>query len=317
MTVTVRPFRWRDIPALVEVVNRALEVDGGTRVTEERLRYLFRAPDLLPEENCVVAVATATRLAGFCMAAFENNDKQVWLRGNVHPDYRRQGVGGRLLRTAEARVRYYRVGAPTCAWVYTHDQNAGKVALVEAEGYQPVRAVHTMHIDLTGSIAAPAPPPGLTIGPFDRAQHARAVYAANQEAFEGQWGHTDEPFEPWAHALFEDPRYDPGLWVIAFDGGEIAGYCVGMPAGERRTDTGWIEVLGVRPAWRRRGLGSALLRHSFGLFQARGYTAVELVVDAENVTHAAGLYERAGMHVRRRDLIYEKILMDTYYPQDW
>ena len=31
-----------------------------------------------------------------------------------------------------------------------------------------------------------------------------------------------------------------------------------------RMDIGWIHMLGVRPAWRKKGLGLALLHHSFG-----------------------------------------------------
>ena len=53
----------------------------------------------------------------------------------------------------------------------------------------------------------------------------------------------------------------------------------------------------MRRPWRRRGLGLALLLHSFRDFAARGATRVGLGVDAENTTGAVGLYERAGMHV--------------------
>jgi len=35
-------------------------------------------------------------------------------------------------------------------------------------------------------------------------------------------------------------------------------------------ERGLIDVLGVRPAWRRRGIGRALLLHAFGAFSRRG-----------------------------------------------
>jgi mycothiol synthase len=61
-------------------------------------------------------------------------------------------------------------------------------------------------------------------------------------------------------------------------------------------------VLGVRPAWRRRGLGEALLREAFHAMYGRGFTRIGLGVDAENVSGAVRLYERAGMRqVRRSD----------------
>jgi mycothiol synthase len=67
-------------------------------------------------------------------------------------------------------------------------------------------------------------------------------------------------------------------------------------------------VLGVRPRWRRRGLGLALLRHTFTEYHRRGHTRVGLGVDAENVSGAVRLYERAGMRVVRRHDTYERPL---------
>ena len=48
---------------------------------------------------------------------------------------------------------------------------------------------------------------------------------------------------------------------------EVAG--VSLNYDKRMGDWGWIGTLGVRPAWRRRGLGLALLRESFRRFQER------------------------------------------------
>ena len=50
--------------------------------------------------------------------------------------------------------------------------------------------------------------------------------------------------------------------------------------------------------WRGRGLGAALLLHSFGEFRRAGATRVGLGVDSENATGATQLYERVG-HARR------------------
>ena len=71
---------------------------------------------------------------------------------------------------------------------------------------------------------------------------------------------------------------------------------------------GWIQVLGVRPRWRKRGLGTALLRHSFRDFRDRGATRVGLGVDGESTTGAVRLYESVGMREVRRSDTYEKVL---------
>jgi ribosomal protein S18 acetylase RimI-like enzyme len=69
-----------------------------------------------------------------------------------------------------------------------------------------------------------------------------------------------------------------------------------------------VAVLGVRPAWRRHGLGEALLRQAFHDLYELGRRRVGLGVDAENTTGATRLYERVGMHVVWREDAYEKVL---------
>jgi ribosomal protein S18 acetylase RimI-like enzyme len=67
-------------------------------------------------------------------------------------------------------------------------------------------------------------------------------------------------------------------------------------------------VLAVRRPWRKRGLGLALLKHSFALFQSRGFKTAALSVDGSSLTNAAALYERAGMQVQQQRLVYRKML---------
>lgn len=74
------------------------------------------------------------------------------------------------------------------------------------------------------------------------------------------------------------------------------------------SDRGWVAELGVKPAWRGRGIGSAMLRRSFTSFAERGLSRVMLNVHSENPTGAVGVYERVGMRAVRGWDIYEKPL---------
>ncbi len=89
------------------------------------------------------------------------------------------------------------------------------------------------------------------------------------------------------------------------DGDEIAAAVV---AEEDHWGVGWIHSIGVRPAWRRRGLGEALLRHTFRELYRRGRGQIGLGVDAANPTDATRLYERVGMHVSSSFVYFEKAL---------
>ena len=65
------------------------------------------------------------------------------------------------------------------------------------------------------------------------------------------------------------------------------------------------------PAWRRRGLGLALLRQAFTWFWERGERRVGLGVDTENPTDARRLYERAGMRAVWQADVHEKVLREV------
>ncbi|MGE5251406.1 MAG: GNAT family N-acetyltransferase, partial [Bacteroidota bacterium] len=102
--------------------------------------------------------------------------------------------------------------------------------------------------------------------------------------------------------LTSGEEFDPSLWHIAWDGDQVAGYSLCR----FRSGIGWVGTLGVRRPWRKRGLGMALLQHSFGEFHRRGMKTVSLGVDAANPTGARRLYQKAGMQIAAQYVIYEK-----------
>ena len=173
-------------------------------------------------------------------------------------------------------------------------------ALVDQRGYRLWRSSYTMQVVLDD---APPEAPRMPT-PFVLRRYLPhdddVLRAALNEAF------ADDPFFHEASpANFREfylraRGFDPSLWLLAWEGPELAGFLLAFPerAGER--DLGWVNSLGVRPRWRRRGLGEALLRTAFHDLHARGLRRVGLGVDTENVTGALRLYERVGMDVLRR-----------------
>ena len=89
------------------------------------------------------------------------------------------------------------------------------------------------------------------------------------------------------------------------DGDEIAAATV---CDSKRFGMGWIAQVAVRPRWRRRGLGLAMLYEAFARFRRRGEALAGLGVDAQNPTGATRLYERAGMRRAWAATVYEKEL---------
>jgi ribosomal protein S18 acetylase RimI-like enzyme len=136
-----------------------------------------------------------------------------------------------------------------------------------------------------------------------------AVFEAHEEAFSDHWGHTRGTYEEWLHRFSER---DLSLWFIAWDGDQVAGYSLCR----FRMGIGWVGTLGVRRPWRKRGLGEALLLHSFAEFHRRGMQTIGLGVDAANPTGATRLYQKAGMKVAAEYVIYEKELRPGRDPEE-
>jgi ribosomal protein S18 acetylase RimI-like enzyme len=92
------------------------------------------------------------------------------------------------------------------------------------------------------------------------------------------------------------------------DGEEITGLCLCRRRDWEDSDMGWVDVLGVRRRWRRQGLALAMLHFAFDKFRRMGKLRAGLGVDANSLTGATRLYEKAGMHVAREFYTYEKEL---------
>jgi mycothiol synthase len=171
--------------------------------------------------------------------------------------------------------------------------------IVEQRGYRLARSSYHMAIELPDEPAAPALPDGLTLRRF-REGDEEPLRAALNEAFADDWEWHDVSPTNFREFYLRARGFDPDLWLLAEDAGELAGFVLAYPERVGDEGFGWVGTLGVRKPWRRRGLGESLLRAAFGELYRRGRRHVGLGVDAENVTGALRLYERVGMHVLRR-----------------
>lgn len=105
-------------------------------------------------------------------------------------------------------------------------------------------------------------------------------------------GGSVAPFETWLPQMTGDHEFDAALWFLAESDETVVGAALCWTSA-------FVKDLVVHEAWRRRGLGEALLRHVFIVFANLGAAAVELKVEASNA-NAFALYERLGMRVVER-----------------
>lgn len=306
-TLTVRAPTQGDAAALVEMINAADIHDyGEIDLTVEDLLDDWKLVDL--ERNAWLVSEPSGRVVGYGEVQVRAG-VQLRIYLTVHPDRRREGIGEALLNQIEQRAAELVPEAPEGARVTIEGFAPGgreiERNLARKHGYAHTRTFWRMEITMRQAPPEPVLPDGVTVRVYDPVRDARAVFEATEDAFADHWNHLPMSYEEWiAHT--ERPDFDPTLWFIAFHGDEI----VGTALCRVQAEMGWIGTLGVRRAWRRRGLGRALLLHSFGEWWRRGQPRVGLGVDSSSLTGATRLYESAGMHVSERYDRYEKVLRD-------
>ena len=170
--------------------------------------------------------------------------------------------------------------------------------------FRPIRHSFRMSIELDKNLPAALSPDGMRLRTF-RDGDENAFYEVQRDSFADTWEPVDTPYEEWAHWLLDTPSFDPGLWFVAEADADVAGFAI-CKVHPGDPELGWVQLLGVRQAWRGRGLGRALLLTAFEALRERGLRRAGLGVDADNPTGATRLSESVGMRVVGRFEILEK-----------
>jgi mycothiol synthase len=305
-----------DYPHMNAVANAARTAEGMHYYTSDAdfANFYGHLSNCDPARD-VVVVEIDGAVVGYARSTWYREHAGVWIYENIcflHPDWLRRGIGAAMLATNEARLRQVASAhpgdEPRFFQAETSDQSAGRIALLLAAGYGPIRHGYLMvRPNLDDQPDAPLPR-GLEIREV-RPDHLRAIWEADQEAFRDHWGSGARGEEDYQAFATDPTQGDTSLWRIAWDGDQVAGQVRSYinaaendKFGRRR---GWVENISVRRPWRGRGLARALMAASFPLLQARGMTEGALTVDTEN-PGALHLYESVGFKAVSGDTTYRK-----------
>ena len=326
-TITIRTYRPADLEALVTLINEADAVDKLERATTlPEMEHAMTCPTAHPETDCFLAWAEtpgdAPRLVGYSDLSVRPGDPDqgaegiIHTWGEVHPQWRRQGLGRRLLERSYRRAIEYLPQFKTERVYFqgtSRDARLGRRALYESFGMEPVRYTVNLVRPLGDDLPAVELPRGYRLRAFDPARDAETVWRVDDAAFRDHWGYTGATLEEFLHWI-RQPHFRPELWFLAEE--KASGRVVGL--GLNLIDDDWIartgrqegyvDTLAVLREHRRRGLGTALLVHSLHALRAAGMEAAHLHADAENLTGAMRLYERLGFRVRKTSIVYRKVM---------
>jgi mycothiol synthase len=303
-----------DLAAVVDLMNLCDWAVLGQ--ADENIEEAGAAWQLLNAANDQRIIVTPDgRIVGYVEVDDIHRQMYPFVDAYVHPDFEQQLIGDWLMHWGEERARQAIANVPDDVRVAmraaSFSNHLAYKALLESAGMQVIRQSWRMAIDLDAPPQQPEWPQGITVRSFVVNQDERETFHVQREAFRDHWGFVEKPVEE-AFALWERENegkgFDPSLWFLAVENNQIVGVSLCEPRHGDDAEMGWVNKLSVLRSHRRKGLGMALLLHSFNEFYKRGKKRAGLGVDSSNLTGAVRLYQRAGMHISQRVDLYEKEL---------
>jgi ribosomal protein S18 acetylase RimI-like enzyme len=309
-----------DLPGMWAAQDAARVADGELeRSTLDGMSTYYRHLERFDPQRDLLLAEAGGRIVGYTRVEWnDSNDGERWYEavGVVDPAWRQRGIGAAFLawselRRAEIAAEHAAAGEATdrvtAFTTFLFDGDRGGRDLLEHAGYVAFRRFASMQRPDLADLPDLPLPAGLEIRPIPRETAAlRQVFDADVEAFRDHFGWSEGSDEKFAEFV-EDPDSDPELWLVAFDGDEVAGAVLnGIHTSPEGDVSGWLDSIFTRRPWRQRGLARALIARSLVLLRDRGLAAASLGVDLANPNQALALYESCGFRVVSAATAYRK-----------
>ncbi|MCY4464793.1 MAG: GNAT family N-acetyltransferase [Chloroflexi bacterium] len=319
---TCRPLVLSDAEQVASVSSAiAAHFGSGAQHKAETFQNSWQEPGFDLAEMSLGFVDSAGRLAAYAVL-WANSEVPVhpWLDWGVHPDHYASDLSAELFAWADEKMQAVLQRCPPDARVTIitgiRQGNTWREKDLQRAGFAPNRVGFEMRIAMTER-PQPAPlPAGIVLRRYRHERDLRLMVDVVRDAFSDHFGYVEQSFEKelaeFRHWLDNDKNFAEELVLLAYDEATDAaiGCLLGLTQDHRHPDIGYIDIVGVRRGYRRRGLAQALLTRSFGQYWDRSTNTVGLSVDGESLTNAVALYERVGMVRHRSYVEYEKIVRD-------
>lgn len=310
---TWRPLRPGDGPALATLARTAQNLADNIPPVDYAGR-LARAADELAASTCCASTldGAISAYAWLTLDLSMRHERRAFFEGAVDPALYGRGLGDFLIDWQEARARQALGSAadprPAVMRIDVYHQNPSAVEVYGRHGFALALVEDELRRDLDLPIPALPLPAGMALLPWSDAR-APLFYVAYVDAFRERPGFPgwDEP--TWRTNLTGHSDFWPVHSLLLLDRAEPVGFAI-CAADEQEAGAGHIVQLGLRPAWRGRGLADALLAELLLRFRAAGLRQARLEVNTNN-PRAARLYARLGFALARRFSSYRKVLDTT------
>jgi mycothiol synthase len=302
----IRPYRpedreplarfWEEVESLEAAENRIL--------VRELIDNLDR-PNHDPEKNLFVAENREV-LTGYIDVLSEIEIERAVLQYLVHPAHRGKGISEKLVERATERagtlnVKKVQANIP-------QDDKRGK-RLFAKMGFRFVRRFLELRLDLSKARLSEVVPDDYPCRPMKAGEDEKLTKLQNRSFLE-TWGFNPNTPEEISYRIHH-PKAAMKDIIFCMDNTEPIGYCwakidhgKGAVTKEKR---GRINMLGVDPNYRGKGVGRKVLIVGLTQLRSRDVRFVDLTVDSDN-RPARGLYQSLGFKERTSSLWYQKDL---------
>ncbi len=276
-----------DLPALDGLFDLVAECDGHRPIGEHKyLDLIHPDPDGVAG---MVAEVDSTPIAYVAIGHMpETNTCAMEIA--IHPLHRDPPTMEAMITAGVDRVRAV-CGAAVRIWAF----QPHIAAVLERMGFEEERELRQLRRQLPHE-RNPQFEPEVEVKGFVEGRDEAEWLGVNNRAFAG---HPENG--RWTTGVLEDRMQQPWFSAegvrMAWSGGDLAGFCWTKRHDE---DLGEIYIIAVDPAYRRRGLGRALVLEGMRHLSEQGSTSVMLYVDADN---RAGLelYDQLGFRLDHID----------------
>lgn len=303
---TIRNYRPDDFNDYARLHSEAEKLDQAGRYISSPLlsEYLSR-PNHAPEQDLFIAEVSG-KLVGCMDVTPELGIRRVVLDCVVHPDYRRRGLATALSPYALGRAA--RLGAQVAHVSVAQDNGAAR-SLLHKLGFSFIRRHVELRLQISKARLTDSRRVATLCRHLEYGEEDKLTHIQNQ-CFAGTWGFNPNNVAEIMYRL-NMSNCSPKDVIFVSQEGKDVGYCwttvVMREEAIPGSGKGRIQMLGVAPEYRGRGLGKLLVLAGLSYLNGRGVEVVELTVDSENRA-ALAIYESLGFKTSSTTFWYEKKL---------
>jgi mycothiol synthase len=213
----------------------------------------------------------------------------------VLPEFRRQGVGSRIL---DAISDHGRTLGRESMWGRVREDDDESRRFLRNRGFREAGREYEVMLDTSLADVSPAPPPGIELVSLaERPDLEQAVHEVDCEVAADVPRPEGDDFEPqsfgrWREQYLEGPGAVPDAMIAALANDEVVGY-TGLRRRGASSPIAENMLTAVRLPWRRHGIATALKGEQITRARAAGIEQIYTTNDETN-TGMRGVNARLG-----------------------